>query len=141
MYQQHSGRHHEIHDSIVRPVEGDHNRDACPDGSALRDPPCGESLDGEPVPQSTGFEDGETPVKQEEATPASSNIEQGWSISSKVAAAYATTTTTHGTVQHRRVLPNRTIVKTPEDNKFFDPGGKRVFCSLSSRPILLSGRA
>ena len=95
----------------------------------------------EPVPQSTGFEDGETPVKQEEATPASSNIEQGWSISSKVVVAYATTTTSHGTVQDRRVLRNRTGVKTAEENKFFDPGGNQVICALLSRPIPLSGRA
>ena len=41
------------------------------------------SLDVEPVPQSTGFEDGETPVEQEEATPVlSKNIEQGRRISS-----------------------------------------------------------
>ena len=137
MYQQHSGRHHEINGLIVRPVKGDHNRDACPDGSALRDPPCGESLDGEPVPQSTGFEDGEIPVKQEEATPASSNIEQGWRISSKVAIVYATMTTPHGTVQHRRVLRNRTGGKTTEENKLFDPGGKQVICALPSRPIPL----
>ena len=95
----------------------------------------------EPVPQSTGFENGEIPVKQEEATPASSNIEQGWSISSKVAVVYATATTTHGTVQYRRVLQNRTGVKTTEEKKFFDPVGKQVICALPSRPILLLGRA
>ena len=95
----------------------------------------------EPVPQSTGFEDGEIPVKQEEATPASSNIEQGWNMSSKVAVVYATITITNGTVQHRRLLRNRTGVKTAEENKFFDPGGKQVICALPSRPIPLLGRA
>ena len=122
-------------------MEGDHNRDAYTDGSTLRNPPCGESLDVEPIPQSTGFEDGEIPVKQEEPTPVSSNIEQGWSIPSKMALAYATTTITHGTVQHRCVLRNQRGVKTTEENKFFDPGGKQVFCALPSRPILLSERA
>ena len=126
MYQQQSGRHHEIHGLLVWPVEGDHNRDACPNGSAFRYPLCGESLDGEPVLRSTGFEDGETPVKQEEAAPASSNIEQGRNISSKVAIVYATKTTPHGTVQHRRVLRNRTGGKTTEENKLFDPGGSRL---------------
>ena len=127
--------------SIVRPIECDHNRDACPDGSTLRSTPCGESLDVETLPQSTGFEDGEIPVTQQEATLASSNIEQGWSIPSKRAVVYATTTITHGTVQHRCVLRNQTGVKTTEENKFFDPGGKQVFCALPSRPILLSERA
>ena len=124
-YQQQLGRNDEFHCSIVRPVvEGDNNRDTCPDGSALRDPPCGESLDGEPVPQSTGFEDGETPIEQEEATPVSSkNIEQGRRISSQVAVVYATMTTSNRTVQHRRVPRNRTGENTTEENKFFDPGG------------------
>lgn len=53
-----------------------HNRNAFTDGSTIRDPPCDESLDVVPVPQSTGFEDGETPVKREEATPSLSNIGQ-----------------------------------------------------------------
>ena len=116
IYQQQSGRNDEFHCSIVRSVvEGDYNRDTCPDGSALRDPPCGESLDGEPVPQSTGFEDGETPVEQEEATPVlSKNIEQGRRISSQVAVVYATITTSNIPVQHRRVLRNRTGGKATE---------------------------
>ena len=123
-YQQLSGRNDEFQCSIVRPVvEGDHNRDTCPDGSALRDPHCGESLDGEPVPNSTGFEDGETPVEQEKATPVSSNNEQGWRISSQVAVVYATFTTSNRPVQQQCVPRNRTGENTTEENKFFDPGG------------------
>ena len=124
-YQQQTGRNDEFHCSIVRPVvEGDHNRDTCPDGSALRDPHCGESLDGEPVLNSTGFEDGEIPVKQEKATPASlNNIEHGRRISFQVAIVYATITTTNRPVQHQRVPRNRTGENTTEENKFFDPGG------------------
>ena len=38
-----------------------------------------------PVPQRTGFGDGEIPVKQKETIPPLSIIEQGWNISSKVA--------------------------------------------------------
>ena len=142
LYQQQSGRRHENNlVSIVRPVEGDHNKDACPEESTLRDWPCWESLDAEPVPRSARFEDGEISIKQEEATPASYNIEHGWSISSKMAVTYATMTTkNYGTVQHQRILRSRTAVNTTE-NKLFDPGGKQVFCALSSRPIPLSGRA
>ena len=45
------------------------------DEPTLRDPLRSESLDGELVLRSTGFKDGEIPVKQEEATPASPNIQ------------------------------------------------------------------
>ena len=106
---------------------GNHNRNTFPDGSALRDPHCGESLHGEPVPQSTGSEDGEIPVQQEDTTPESSNnIENGLRITSKVAVVYATKTTSKRQLEHQRVIRNRTGGQTTEENKFFDPGGSRL---------------
>lgn len=57
-------------------------------------PPCGERLDREPAPQSTGLKGGEIPAKQEEVTSMSFGIEQGWRIPCKVAVVGATTTTT-----------------------------------------------
>lgn len=42
--------------------------------STLGDSLLGESLEGEPVPQSVSFKDGESPVEQEKATSTSPNI-------------------------------------------------------------------
>jgi len=106
-----------------------------PDEPTLRDSLRSESLNGEPVLRSTGFEDGEIPVKQEEATPTSPNMQEGCSISSQAVAVYATRSKKYGTVRHQPVLRNQTAIKTAEENKFFDPGGKQVICALPSRPI------
>ena len=100
-----------------------------------------ESLNGEPVLRSTGSKDGEIPVKQEEATPASPNMQEGWIISSHVIAVYEGGTNKYGMVRNQPVLRNRTGVETAEENKFFDPGGKQIFFSLLSRSIPLSGMA
>lgn len=53
-------------------VETDEDRDSCSHEPTLRDPPCNESFDGEPVLQGTGFEDKKN-VKQEEATSTSTS--------------------------------------------------------------------
>lgn len=69
---------------VSRPIGIDYSKGSFPDVSTLRDPPLGESLEGEPEPQSPDFEYDEKPVKeQEEATPTSpNNVQQRWNNSS-----------------------------------------------------------
>ena len=63
-----------------------------PDEQTLRDPLRSESLNGEQVLRSTGFGNGEIAVKQEEVTPTSPNIQEGWRNSSQVVRNGSTTT-------------------------------------------------
>lgn len=55
LVRQQTGQHESHLASVFRPVESDQSRASCPDESILRDLPLGESLEGEPVPQSAGF--------------------------------------------------------------------------------------
>ena len=82
--------------------------------SQLFDPLRSESLNGEQVLWSTGFQDGEIPVKQKEATSTSPDMQEGWSVSSQVVAVYATGSNKYGTVRHKPVLLNRTAIKTAD---------------------------
>ena len=111
------------------------------DEPTFRDPLRSESLNGEPVIRSTGFEDGEIPVGQEKVTPVSPEMQERRIISSQMVAVHATTNNKYGTVRHQPVLPNQAGAKMAEENKFFDPGGKQSFNPLLPRPISLSGRA
>ena len=109
--------------------------------SQLSDPLHGENLNVEPVLQSAGVKDGETSVNKEEATSTSPKAQQGRSNSSQVAAVNATAKDKCGAVRNRLVLQNETVNITPDENKFFDPGGEQDWCALPSRPLPLSGRA
>ena len=91
--------------------------------------------------QNAGVKDGETSVNQEEATSTSPNTPQGRRNSSQVAVVNATAKDKCGAVRNRLVLQNKTANTTPDENKFFDPGGEQNWCALPSRPLPSLGRA
>ena len=119
--------------TIFRHVQSGNDGGSSPHGPTLRDPPHGENLNVEPVLQSAGVKDGETSVNQEEVTSTSPKAQQGRSNSSQVAAVNATAKDKCGAVRNRLVLQNETVNITPDENKFFDPGGKQDWCALPSR--------
>ena len=128
-------------EKISRHVESDNDGGSSHHEPTLRDPPCGENLNGETVWQSAGVKDSDKSVNQEERTCTSPKTQRGRSNSSLVAAVNTTAKDKCIAVRNRLVLQNKTANTTQDENKLFDPDGKQDWCALPSRSLLLSGRA
>ena len=116
--------------SIPRHVERDDDRSSCLIDPTLRDQSHGDNPNVEPVLQSTGINDGETSVKQEEVASTSPNAQQRRSISSQVAAVNGRPKNEYRAVRNELVLRNKTAITTADENNFFAPGRKQDFCAL-----------
>ena len=126
--------------TISRHVESENVGGSSPHEPTLRDPPHGENLNVEPVLQSTGVKDGETPVNKKRrlvrlrALSRDGVIHPRWQL-------YMPQQRTNAE-RFRIGLSSKTRRQTPLQMKTsFYQGGEQDWCALPSRPLPLSGRA